>query len=362
MNRTQILVSAGLIGLFLTETAMGAASQGRTANGCDYQIVNGKYFVNCPEVAKAPQISQVEASAAAAAGTPVGNDVPKVDPDRFQATASAPGQEFESKSLPKDPSSVKLLNGAPAGNDAVPATIARPKDERRKNSSDFMDSIYAGAAFGRSSFTGIEGMDNDAFGLGVELGANLNDYFGIAFGYTYQKIDLFLGLEQRSQGGVVTPFTQAQNQPNGTFSRVPKNNDDSALNAHMVYAETQLYFTESAASFRPFIGAGVAFKISTLEEDFPAGTTGASDAFVKQTAFGLTGSLGAKHQLTDNFTLGASLRLFIPIDNREPLWGNRPQRGFNQNPATPQNLFNNSDLELTESGIAQIQLMGQFLF
>lgn len=363
--------------------APSANTQGTTANGCTYRIINGKYFVNCPNQKQANGAPAAAPNTAVrgtfkptnlpAANSPAnrGAVVPAQPPQSYSNVGSIPaGQQMESPTLPKNQQNVPVL-GTQFPGDPQGVEEAEGKDPAK-----FGNLVYGGIVLGRTNFIDTDNLDGDSTGFGVEFGTNLTEHIGIALGYSFQKVDLFLGLEDRSGGAVITPFTKAKNKPTGTITQVPLTNEDSTLIAHIISAEAQLHLTNARAAFRPFAGLGLGYKISSIEENFPAGTDGASNSSMQQNAFGLTAGVGSKYRLSKAIQLGASFRFFIPVSSTEPIWSTKPRTpGVDENRtfrsaeererfinARNLNLFDTGDSKLTESALSQLYLSVNYLF
>lgn len=355
--------------LGLTAAVLGAAnsalaqSTGKTANGCSYEVINGKYFYNCPtggaEAAAGGAVASTTSgtASAAAAAAPIGS---------YPQEQKQP-LEVISPSLPRDPGDVKLMHGK---------SVSTIDHDKKESDSNFGETTYAGVSLGATNFLGNDTLKSSATAYGVQLGTNVSDYFGLELGYSYAKTELFLGLEQRSGGRVVTPRTR-----NAGYDANPSlENVDSALTAHVINAEGQFFLTHARSRFRPFGGLGLAYKSASLKENFPVGTTGASNSSLEQTAFGATAAVGAKFRISDSFQVAAAFRFLIPISTSDPEWGAQPTPprapgpGSNGAAATDpdadaryynsrsQNLFQGPDSKLTSSALSQLFGTVQYIF
>lgn len=362
----------------VTSLANAPSSQGKTANGCTYKIINGEYYVNCPDKVNTRSAGPSRSPANPDAPTVATPSYPSAAPGTlapntqttsdYNAIATKPGKEMESPSLPKSAASVPVVDPQFPGD---PQGVVQAGDPAQ-----FGNFVYGGVVLGRSNFIDTDNLEGASTGFGVEFGTNVTEHIGLALGYSFQQTELFLGLEDRSGGAVLTPFTKAKNKPVGQVTNVPLTNEDSTLTAHIISAETQLHLTRAKALFRPFAALGIGYKVSTLEEDFPAGTDGASNSSMKQNSFGMTAGVGSKYKISDNFQLGAAFRFFIPVASTEPLWSTKPRRPEGAenrvfaNEAERQkflnarnlNLFDNSDTKLTESALSQLYLSVNYLF
>lgn len=323
---------------FLGAAASAESSSGKTANGCTYQVINGQYVANCPASSEQEEMVDVE-----------GNPTPP--PSNIPAPKEAP-QQVVSPSLPRS---------------AAGVTVLRSESEFAEGNYDSSaPKFYLGAGLGTAFLTDAERLRGNTMAFGLQIGADLNDVLGLEFGYSYQSQDLFLGLESRANGQVITPQNQTQNR--GT-SVAPTSNIDSTLRAHVFALESQFHLTERASTFRPFAGVGLAIKQASLVENFPSGTSGETGSSVSQTSFSLAASVGAKVRLAENLQIVGLLRLLLPITSSTPSWDvsttSNSQRGANPSllaPTPRQNLFRTDDTRFTSASLAQILLAVQYVF
>ena len=384
MNSTRVtfgtLALALLIVLYPTRGA--TQSSGKTANGCTYEVVNGKYYYNCPE-AKAADV----AAPASAAPATVAVAIAEAPPAAAQAI-SAPNSsyypqepkgpaEVVSPTLPRNSREYSTLRGK-----ANPFPVD-PRAEDGPEAS-FGEMTYAGISLGSTNFLNTETLKGATTAYGVQVGTNVNEYLGIELGYSYAKTEAYLGLEQRSNGRVVTPFTRARQASAAGQAgdpNPPLENVDTTLTAHLINMEGQFHLTKAKARFRPYAGVGLGYKASNLQENFPVGTTGAANASVAQGSLGATAGIGAKFRVSESIQVAAAFRFFIPVSTSEPEWstqptpprsagpgaaanaqGGDPSAAAQYNNSRAQNLYQGSDTKLTSSALSQIAATVQYIF
>lgn len=302
--------------LGFTATAAWATS-GKTADGCSYKVINGQYLTSCD--AK-PQVSDQVVTVAAAPVTSYGSVPMRSNPD-------APVPSVQTVS----PQTMTVSLSAPMQSSLV-------KEEVAEKEESFKDYTYVGANLSSTSIKD----GRSSTGLGVAIGANLDEYFGVELGYNYTSQGLNLGLDTRG---------------NSLGSTYPAR-EDSTLKSHLIAAEFQGYATNSNRRFRPFLGLGAGVKISSLKEKSVG--NGSSYGYygdttptgsLNQTTFGGLGSAGAKLRVGKDFHLGVAFHYFFPLLRQESSF----ERGGNSYMASQTRLTKADD---TLTGASQYQLQG----
>jgi Outer membrane protein beta-barrel domain len=228
------------------------AESGRTADGCTYRILNGQYLTDC-----SAKLQKETASTAAASpvpsepvyAEPVGSygDVP------LRQNPFAPVPSVQTEPVVQAPRTIKVpLSPAPAPGpstlSAYETTLRDFEENRRQRRIDrLVERPYVSANIGSTTISNTE--SGSATGVGLTVGALLDEYFGVELGYNYAKQGLNLGLPNRV-GGTIAGYGQ----------------EDSSLKSHLVNVELQGYVTNALRRFRPFLGLGLGFKSSTLTE------------------------------------------------------------------------------------------------
>jgi hypothetical protein len=313
---------ATTLALGFTATAAWATS-GKTADGCTYKVINGQYLTSCdakPQAA-ADQVVMVASAPAAAPVTSYGAVPMRSNPDApipSVQTVSAPQTMMVSLSAPMQSSLVK--------------------EEMAEKKESFKDYTYVGANLSSTSIKD----GRSSTGLGVAIGANLDEYFGVELGYNYTSQGLNLSLDTR--GNTLGDSYPAR--------------EDSTLKSHLIGAEFQGYATNSNRRFRPFLGLGAGVKISSLKEKSVGNGSGygyygetAPSGSLNQTTFGGLGSAGAKLRVGKDFHVGVAFRYFFPLLRQE----SRLERGGNSYMASETRLTKADD---TLTGASQYQLQG----
>lgn len=326
LGRTEILLGI-LIGAIIVMASTSHAA-GTTANGCSYKVINGKYHYNCE--AKSPSVQ---------------TSVPGYYRDNKPA-------EVVSPSLARATSTVEPT--------VTPARMANTSTSQYQGPGDdwlFLDKVFVGGQIGGLGLTTGEGSANTATSFGVGLSADLNHNFGFELSYTYAGFELFMGLMNRSP--------EVQPSPFGGITTVTK---DAEMVSHHVVAEGQYFLTSSRNKFRPFAGAGIFWRRSTIEETLPANTIGATNSEFSQTSFGIPLSAGLQVYFNRTIRLNTQFRYLQPIFtsdaqidyNQSGTGASAGVAAFNQ----PQvlTLFNENDEDITGSAAYQLSATLQFSF
>ena len=297
----------------------------------------------------------------------------------YGATYTPPGQTVSAPSLPTNGN-----QGIPViEHKAAPPELPRRGVPGKPSDAQFGELIYGGVTTGRTNFSSIDNMSDNATAYGVTFGTNATRFIGIEFGYSYQTAQLYLGLEDRAEGKVVTPFTRTrQTNPDAD---PPINNYDTEITAHVLSVEGQFHLTDVTNWFRPFAGLGLGYKEIKIAEDFPVGTTGGINSVMKQGSVGLTAGIGSKFRIAEKFQVSGAFRLFIPVSTSDPTLSAQTIRRNNGRVGTfgdgsdppgsgngpgsdglaeelAQNLFQRSDQKITSTPLSQLVISVQYVF
>jgi opacity protein-like surface antigen len=280
-NRT-LTAAFALIATFGLAHAAQATS-GRTADGCTYRIINGQYLTSCDEPKAAP-----------AASAPVEAPVLSYESVPMRANTLA---------SPPPPTASTAV--APPAQDSIAEEVYETRRPKERNK--LVDTTYVGAQVGSTSISKA----GSGTGVGVMVGSFFDDHFGFELGYSYTKQNLALGLESRGAG------------PVNTYSP-----NDAVLKAHLISGEVQGYLTDTFNQLRPYLGLGLGFKSSSLNETprgnryggewgISSGAAASSGSSLTQSSLGGLGSAGAKFRIGRAFQLGFSFRYFFPLARQE---------------------------------------------
>lgn len=255
------------------------AATGKTADGCTYKIINGKYLTSCPS-----EDNEEEAPAKASAEAPNAPATPSVTD-----YGDVPMRKHDSAKAPKLP---PMQPGKAAREERAIERSSYSKENYEEPETDFASRVYLGLGLGATN--NISAKAGSTTGLGVNVGMDLDDIFGIELGYSYAKQSLRLGLENR----------------NGGSSSYFLGSDDSSLSSHLLTGELQAHLSDPSHSFRPYIGGGLGWRSSNLEEKSYGYVSGNS---LHQSSLGGLGSLGTTFRVNHNVQVGVSFRYFFPI-------------------------------------------------
>jgi outer membrane protein W len=306
--------------------AQAEGLNGRTADGCTYKVINGQYLTSCPT--SRPAAAQDLAQTAAAAPVTDYSAVP------VRQNSQAPAPALQQPALQEVP-----FTAPPSHRGRIQAIAAEDREEaaRDRLRARLIDKTYVGGLIGSNSMKAASA--GGGMGLGVNLGTNIDENLGVEFAYAYAKQDLNLGLASRA----LTP------SPNASLG-----GSDSSLSSHLFSAELQAHLTDPVKRLRPYLGLGLGWKTSTLEENANSPLTGAANGSLHQNIFGGLGTAGTKLRLSQAFQLGLAFRYFFPIA-RQAASLEQPQGASGTD-------LTKADSALT--GSAQSQLLGgvQYLF
>ena len=307
------MTNKGLITITALLLAGAAHAEGTTANGCTYQVINGKYLYSCE--AKTPNTERVPSTTL-------------VEPAPQTMTVAV----------------------APPANQVVRydtvSTISADPESTFSSSKSPSDAVYVGAQIGSSTIS----ENGSTTGLGLSVSANVDENVGFEIGYSYAKSDLFLGLAQRN-GGTPTAGT-----PTNTYGSTLKTTD-STLTAHLISGEMQFFLTDYNKRLRPYAGVGLGWKSSTLDEDtaYSSGysTQAPTSSSLSQSSLGLVASLGTKFQISKKFLASVAFRAYRPFSTQNPTLNSGSGYALGGPSATTARL-STADSVLTEAGLYQI--------
>lgn len=296
--RGTLLLLAVMAMFTISHMAQAATVQGKTADGCSYKIINGQYLTSCPGRPSAAEPTLVaQAQAQPNQGRPVGGygDVP------VRKSDAAPVSNYAQPS-PQSPAPPRAVVSSIEREEGF--TPDYQEDDRRERlRGTLLDKTYAGIILGSSNMK--ESNAGSSMGLGLNIGTNIDDHFGVELGYSYAKQDLRLGLASRGA--------------NTDLGLPAASMNDSTLNSHLLTGEFQAHLTDPLKRLRPYLGAGLGWRSATLSENrqnIPnqmgySTTTGGGS--LRQTAIGGLASAGTKLRINKAFHVGVAFRYFFPL-------------------------------------------------
>lgn len=296
MLRLAMIKNLFLATLSLT-TIASPAWAGKTADGCTYQIVNGQYLTSCGNKG-APAGQGLVASNAPAAPAPTSyGSVPM----RYEPSAPRPSVQ---NIAPQQPDTMNVPINTPMQGqmyEREDADLGRWERKRAKEHIESLDSTYAGVQLGSTAIS--QSNAGSTLGLGVNVGTNIDNTFGVELGYSYASQDLNLHLDNRNQA-----------DPSQTSTAVPRSTD-AMLKSHLISGEIQGHLTDSYKRLRPYLGLGLAWKNSSVEENTVPNSYGSSTGggTLSQNTLGGIGSAGTKFRISQAINLGVTLKYFFPI-------------------------------------------------
>ena len=290
--------------------AMAKTISGKTADGCSYQIVNGKYITNCP-AKNLGSSDSVSNTASAPTASPTITSYGAV-PVRANNNALRPSVESVtytntvSPQVNQAPTMIVPISTPDQGRMVPQESYAERKIERQDK---FLNSTYAGASLGSANINSNGG--GSSLGFGLQTGTNIDEFFGVEISYSYSKHDTFLNLQNR---GATNPFPNSQLSNNGFATSA----SDSTLKTHLITADVLAHLTDTDKRLRPYLGLGLGFQSSKLEENSSvplAMNPGASNVAgsLSQSSFGISTSGGTKFRITDSIQFAAALKYFFPV-------------------------------------------------
>jgi outer membrane protein W len=346
------LLPALAMTILFTAAAL-AESGGKTADGCSYKIINGQYLTSCPNPKSRPNsdsrtaiVTQPAArdSVRVNSGRPIGSygDVPVRHNPEAAAPELAPQQPVNVNRNNRVSSAIEL--------DSKPESSLEDLQDGKREAykSRLLDQTYVGLTLGASNMK--QSNSGSTVGLGLNLGTNIDDHFGVELGYGYAKQNLSLGLASR--GAMVDQFPN----PNSTTA------SDSTLTSHLFTGEVQAHLTDPVKRLRPFLGAGLGWRSATLSENRSQQLVGQDLGYyqstgggsLRQSAFGGLASAGTKLRIAKAWNLGFAFRYFFPLARQESRI-EQPVGGSAGQPTGETKLSKGDDL-LT--GSSQYQVLG----
>lgn len=340
-----LLLAIAAVTASTTSNSAAANSSGKTADGCSYKIINGQYLTSCPNKPNSDAGTAIVAPAAqdtvrVNSGRPIGSygDVPV----RHNPSAAAPALP------PQQPVNVQRGSVSSAFEPKSENSLEDLHEERREAvKSRLLDKTYAGLTLGASNMK--ESNSGSTVGLGLTLGTNIDDHFGVELGWGYAKQNLSLGLASR--GGNVDQNLYA-----------PTSGSDAALSSHLFTGEVQAHLTDPVKRLRPYIGGGLGWRSAKLAETpsqpqvgqelgYAPSTGGGS---LHQSAFGGLATAGTKLRIAKAWNLGFAFRYFFPIVRQEARL-EQPAAAYPGQPGGESKLSQGDDI-LT--GSSQYQVLG----
>ncbi len=303
----------GLFILAALATAISAQANqtaGKTADGCSYKIINGQYLTTCPgRPSSDAGTATVAPPSRPQPSRPIGSygDVPV----RHNPEAAAP-------TIPPQQPVAAPRGAVSSAFEPNPVGESRFEDlegERREGlRTRLLDKTYAGLTLGASNMK--ESNSGSTLGMGLTLGTNIDDHFGVELAWGYAKQNINLGLASR--GAMVDE----------TLPSYGGSGSDAALSSHLFTGEVQAHLTDPLKRLRPYIGAGIGWRSAKLMENqptypgqdltyggsAPSSTGGGS---LHQSTFGGLASAGTKLRLSKAFQLGFAFRYFFPLVRQE---------------------------------------------
>lgn len=325
---------------------------GKTADGCSYKIINGQYLTTCPNQNKpnsdagtaVVQAPVAQDSVRVNAGRPIGSygDVPV----RHNPAAAAP------ELPPQQPVNVQRNASISSAFEPNPTGESRMEDlhEERRDAlkTRLLDKTYAGLTLGASNMK--ESNSGSTVGLGLTLGTNIDDHFGVEIAWGYAKQKLQLGLASR--GANVDEPALPGSAPSSS---------DAALTSHLFTGEVQAHLTDPLKRLRPYLGAGLGWRSANLSEtrsQFGGQELGYNTSLgggsLHQSAFGGLATAGTKLRLSKAFHLGFAFRYFFPLVRQESRL-EQPAAAYPGQPSSATKLTQADDI-LT--GSSQYQVLG----
>jgi hypothetical protein len=322
---------------------------GLAADGCSFQVINGVYMHSCSD--KGGQAGRGnQATATSARRGLVANET----------VASETITSYSSVQMRSAPLSLSppALSAAPAR----PTLVSSLEGQNFRSAQDIQEerlirslvertfvSLSAGTASTKGS--GAEGL-----GLGVSLGTNLDEFFGAEIGYSFSRQSMNLGLENRQGSASVLDSERsslASQWPVAGSSRNSRatSNNDSSLANHLFAAEVQGHLTSVRRRLRPFLGAGLSWRSSQLEEEeLPAGVNG---GVLRQSSLNASGSAGAKLRVGRNVQLAFAFRYISPLLKQESQL-DAPQATARSGLLAPTSKLEAQDSRLTSASLTQL--------
>lgn len=308
---------------------LALALEGKTADGCTYKVINGQYLTQCPSDSKAASNPQPTTYAPPKTLDTVSNysAVP------MRSNPSAPVPSVQTAPAPV----LSVAIETPSQKEQISESY---ETSRKREKDQFEDATYAGLLLGSSSLKN----SSSSLGISASLGTSIDEHFGVELGYSYSGQSRNIGLSSRggeSELGALSP-TQSK--------------DDVSLRSHLISGEIQGHITDSRKRLRPYLGAGLGYRMNSLQEKSsadPYSGRSISGGSLSQNAFGGLASAGAKLRISKTMQLNFLFRYFFPLASQEAKLenGGNSFSGSNTRLTTADSVF-------TEGG--QTQILGGF--
>lgn len=288
---------APFLAILLTSSAFAEVS-GKTADGCTYRIINGKYLTDCSTKEKTAS-DQISEKAASPENAPqINRPVMSYDSVPVRENGNAPQSYFATSNSGASTLSIPVSRPSQGAlvidrEEKLSGAILTEAPEKIR-SYKFREKTYLGFGVGSASIK--QSTAGSSTGLGLELGTNLDELIGVELAYSYVKQGLKLGL--------------AQDDLSPTAS-------DATLSSNLFAAEVHFHLTETSSRLRPFAGGGLGLKLSTLEEKntslYSQAYGSSQPASLSQQSIGATVTAGAKLRISRKLDLVGKFNYFAPI-------------------------------------------------
>lgn len=317
------------------------AEDGKTANGCTYKVVQGKYVADCSaRTAPNSWATQAVATRAGAASAPMA----------APQSTRPPGPIVESYSnVPVAGERAAPRSSAPTV--AVPMELVHqgrvlPLEENsreelppRARAARTKDGTYIGATLGSVALNDPH-VDAGA-GLGLTLGTNLDEFFGTELSYSYTEMSGSLGLNRRQ----------------GIFLANDASSDIQ-VRSHWVSAEVLAHITDETYRLRPYGGLGLGWKNTSMKDTRGSGLSRSFANTLSQNSVGISSSVGAKLRVSHDVQIGLAGKFFIPVWRQDP----DLQSQSLKTPNTDNGALAESDRSVTGASVWSVLGTVQYLF
>lgn len=251
-----------------------------------YKVVNGKRYYTCKKRTDNE-------------GTTTKKAVPEVASYRLVRIKNTK-QEVVAKDLPVGYGDIPVLE-APAENikvTQIKEKIKSPSLDPYKNTNEnkgFYQRSWVGFILGKSSLvdTGLSSNVN----YGLVFGINIAPRWKINFRYSRQSSDVFIDLRSR--------------KPSSSSLLLGSSFNDASITTSLFSSDLQYYFTSK--NIRPFVGGGLFYKNSKLEEIERFRGVGMRPSYLSKNSIGINSSSGLSYKLEKQWTLTTSLNFFMPL-------------------------------------------------
>lgn len=307
-----LAIAAALV--FATAATAATTSSGKTADGCSYKIINGQYLTTCPNQPKEKPNSDA-GTAVVAPAAPVAQDTVRVNSGRpVGSYGDVPVRHNPSAVAPELPPQqpVNVNRGQVSSAFEKSESLEDLHEERRDAlKTKLLDKTWVGATLGASNMK--ESNSGSTVGVGLNIGTNIDDTFGVELGWGYAKQNLRMGLASR--GANVDANA-------GLTGMAP--DSDASLSSHLFTGEVQAHLTDPVKRLRPYIGGGLGWRTATLSENRTPVTgqdlgysTSLGGGSLRQSTFGALAVAGTKLRVSKAWNLGFAFRYFIPVARQD---------------------------------------------